>query len=313
MKKNYTNLLLMLLLISSMTYAQKTVFVDFGGSTQHTDNNYNNVDDVGDMTPKDLMDDSGAATGFKITLTDEFIDKNFNGPGSDGEPDEATGDAAIFDKQATRDSFFGSSGHGGVDDQLGTFEFTGLDNNKYYSFSLFAARIPGSNDRVAQYEFVGSTTESATLNASNNKTEIAFVKNVQPTGGKITLNVTPHSSNTHPSKYFYIGALKMQETVGVLSIEEAEFAANGFNVYPNPVGDELIIDYQFSDYTVSSISVFDITGRLVYNSNNSKNQISTTSFRWNRLDNNGAKLAPGTYFLKLQTEKNAFSKKLILK
>jgi len=313
METNYKKLLLMILLVSPMVFSQQTIFVDFGGTTQNTSGNYNNVDDVSDMTPVNLINDTGASSGLTITLTDAFIDKNFNGPGSDDQPNSATGDAAIFEDQATRDSFFGSSNHGGIDDQLGTFEFTGLNNAKFYSFSVFAARIPGSNDRVAQYEFVGATTSSAILNASDNTSNIAVVNNVQPTGGKITLNVTPHSSNTHASKYFYIGALRMVESDAALAIQEATLEANGLNIYPNPVGDELNIDYKLSNDSVSQISVFDITGRLVYSAENNKNQIDTYSFRWDRLDNNGSKLAAGTYFLKLQTEKNTFSKKLILK
>ncbi len=311
MKTNYKNLLLTLLLVSPMVFSQQTVLVDFGGPTQNTANNYNNLDDPSDMTAVPLINDTGASSGLTVTLTNALIDINFNGPGSSGSPGVATGDAAFFEAQATRDSFFGSSNHGGIDDQLGTFEFTGLDNSKFYSFTIFAARIPGSNDRVAQYEFVGATTLSATLNASDNAANVAVVNNVQPTGGKITLNVTPHSSNTHPSKYFYMGALKMLETDAVLATRDEVLAENGLNIYPNPVQDELTIDLLNND-VVTTISIYDIQGRLVYSVKNEKSQIESNSFKWNRLNNKGNRLLPGTYFLKLQTESKSFTKKLIL-
>jgi len=312
MKTNYKKLFLMLLLTSSIAFSQQNVFIDIGGAGETTASNYNNITSVGDMNPLSLINEAGASTTFSITLTDGFIDVNNNGAGN-GTNASATGDAAIFEDQATRDSFFGSSNHGGIDDQLGSFDFTGLDDSKFYSFTIYAARIPGSSDRVAQYEFIGASTLSVTLNASDNSSNVALANNIQPTAGKITLNVTPHSSNTHSSKYFYFGALKMTETDAVLAIREAILEENGLNIYPNPVGDELNIDYILNTDSISSILVYDISGRVVYNVKNAKNKAGVYSYKWNRADNSGVKLASGTYFLKLQTEKGTFSKKLILK
>jgi len=314
METNYKSLFIMLLLTSSMAFSQQIVLFDFGplADVAAANLNYNNTEDPlagGDGTPiADLINNTGAASGIGYEITDRFTFRNTSGTQT------PSGDAAAaFDSQATRDSFFGNTGDFNGDiEPTGAFKLTGLDNNKFYSFEVFASRATTEN-REAKYTVTGSSTVIGFLNAGDNVANTVLINDVKPTGGEITFLAEPGPNNNNSLGFYYLGAIKMTESDAALAIDEAILEANGLNVYPNPVGEELNIDYRLSDYSISEISVFDITGRLVFNVKNNENQIGTYSFKWNRLDNNGSKLAAGTYFVKLQTETKAFSKKLILK
>jgi hypothetical protein len=303
MKTNYKKLLLILLLVGPMVFSQQTVvLIDFGslGAIPATNLNYNTVESTEvDTEIANLIDNTGTSTGFVYKVTDRFNGLNVFGTQT------PSGDAV--------DSYYGDTGNFGGIEPTGAFTLSGLDNSKFYSFEVFASRMSVSDNRETLYTITGSTTATGTLNAGNNEANTVLINNIQPSGGVITFKAEEGPNNNNSLGFYYLGALKMTETDQVLAIEEAILEANGLNVYPNPVGDELNIDYKLSNESVSEISVFDITGRLVYNAKNSKNQVGTYSFKWSRLDNNGGRLAAGTYFLKLQTETKAFSKKLILK
>jgi len=309
MKTNYKNLFLSLCFVSTMAYSQQTVFIDFGSSATETMGNYNNATDVSSSgTPiTDLINDTGAATGFGYDLYDGFIDRNTTGSMA------PTGDAAEFDAEATRDSFFGSIGHGGVNDPNGGFTLTGLDDTKYYSFEVFAARLGVGDVREALYTVTGSTTATGTLNSSNNEMNTLMINDVQPTGGQITFDATHGAGNTNGAKYFYLGAVKIQETITPLAVDDFILDNGGLTVHPNPVEDVLNINYVLKNASKTSITIYDVNGRLVFNADNGLNQSGTYNFKWNRTDNNGSLVASGFYLLKMQTEAGILTKKIILK
>ena len=309
MKTNYKNLFLLLCFVSTMAYSQQTVFIDFGSAATETAGNYNNATDVSSNgTPiADLINDTGASTGFGYNLNDGFIDRNTTGSTS------PTGDAATFDAEATRDSFFGSIGHAGVNDPNGGFTLTGLDNNKYYSFEVFAARLGVGDVREALYTVTGSTTATGTLNSSNNETNTVMINDVQPTGGQITFDATHGAGNTNGAKYFYLGAVKMQETTNPLAVDDFIIDNGGLSVYPNPVEDVLNINYVLKNASKTSITIYDVTRRLIFSADNGLNQPGTYNFKWNRINNEGSRAASGIYLLKMETETSIMTKKIILK
>lgn len=99
----------MLLLTTTISFAQQTVLFDFGGvfnTMLTTGENYNNMTEdlyqthVGDHSIVDLINDTGANTGFSYAITSNF--QYFN----EGGTQIATGDAAFFHVNATKDSFF---------------------------------------------------------------------------------------------------------------------------------------------------------------------------------------------------------------
>lgn len=309
MKTNYFYFILLLSLVSTMSYSQQTIFFDFGPTGTPTSGNYNNASGVSPTaTPiANLINSTGASTGFGYDLNDDFIDRNTTGSTA------PTGSAAIFDVEATRDSFFGSSNHGGKDNQSGGFLLTGLDNTKYYSFEVFSSRAGVTDVREALYTVVGSNTVTGSLNASNNDTNTVLINNVQPTSGTITFTATPGAGNTSGVKYFYMGAIKMEETSTALSTESFIAENGGLFVYPNPVENVLNISYTLNNSSKTSIAIYDITGKLVFNKDNGINQAGSYNFKWGRTDNNGANIAAGVYIFQMRTETNKISKRIVLK
>jgi len=319
MVKNYISLMLIFLLVSTIIYAQQSVFIDFGdpGAEWITSGNYNNM--TGNTTVKgsngiaDLINDVGAKTGFTFAIVANFDNLNTGGTKN------PTGDAANFDIDATKDSYYTSISHGNPN---GKIYISGLDDSNYYSFEIFACRGVREN-RETEFTITGNIEEIGFLNPGGitnvggvtllgNISNTLLINNVKPdSDGGISVRIKNGANNV--SNWSYINALKMTETSDVLAIEEAILEENGVNVYPNPVGDKLNIDYMLYDDGIFSISIYDLTGRLVFNSENGENRVGIYSFKWNRSGNNGNKLTSGIYFLKLQTKNNTYSKKLILK
>ncbi len=312
METNYKKLFLMLLFVSTIAFSQQDVLIDFGdpGDDWVTAGNYNNMTEFTTVVASngiaDLVNSAGTSTGFGFAITSRF--EHYNTAGAT----VPTGDAAAFDPNATKDSYFTSVNSGNSN---GVITLSGLDDSKFYSFEIFAGRATTQN-RETEFTITGNSVATGFLNpggatSDGNTSNTLLLNNIQPSAGNITVGIKNGANNV--SDWSYMNVLKMTESDATLAVREAILEENGLNIYPNPVGDELNIDYILNSDSISSILVYDITGRVVYNIKNGKNRSGIYSFKWNRADNNGVRLAPGTYFLKLQTEKGTFSKKLILK
>ena len=310
MKNNYKKLFLMLAFVSTTAFSQQTVFIDFGGDgTPTATGNYNNTtcssSQVFASPAGNLIDVAGTSTSFSMSIHDPFIDKNTNGAQS------PTGAAAIFDAQATSDSFFTSINHGGINNPTGGVTFTGLNDAKYYTFEVFASREDATLIREAQYTATGTNTVVGTLNCSSNVSNTVVLANVSPTGGTITFELTHGSGNNHAGKYAYLGAIKMTETT-TLATNKNIFADKSITVYPNPVSNELNIAYILDNASKSSISIYDMSGKVIFQDHNGLNQAGTYSYKWNRNDNSGARVATGIYMLQMTADGKTVTKKLIL-
>jgi len=201
-------LLLLLLLISAISYGQQYAYIDFGNSATATPNNWNNV--VTTMQNQtgvvvNLVDSNGATTGVTLTLTDSFDAINANGT--------ATPNAALpFPGSATRDSFFGATdaGFNGNVNPTGGFTLTGLNPAKYYSFSVFSSRTGVSDNRETLYTVNGATTAAQALNPSNNTANTADILNIQSNAsGELTFEAKPGTNNNNGFGFYYLGALQL--------------------------------------------------------------------------------------------------------
>jgi|26BtaG_2_1085354.scaffolds.fasta_scaffold03116_3 lysophospholipase L1-like esterase len=201
-------LLILLMLMTSISFAQQYAFIDFGNSSTTTPGNWNNV--VTTMQNQtgvivNLIDSNGSATGVTLELTDSFDAINTNGTTSPNS-------ALPFPASATRDNFFGatSAAFNGNITLTGGFTLTGLDPSKYYSFIVFSSRTGVSDNRETLYTVTGATTAAEGLNASNNTSNTADVLNIQSTaGGEITFEAKPGPNNNNSFGFFYLGALQL--------------------------------------------------------------------------------------------------------
>ncbi|HRX83556.1 MAG TPA: PEP-CTERM sorting domain-containing protein [Phycisphaerae bacterium] len=184
-----------------------TLFFDFGDIGQQTTGNYNNITHV--QAPiADAIDDTGTHTGIALTVTDAFW------PGSNTSGTTSpTGDAAMFDPQATRDNLFGSTvDFGGITEPTGGFTLSGLSTapGVIYNFTFFGARLGVGDNRETAYDVAGATSATAFLNTSSNVSDVALVSGIAAdVNGEIVVTVGPGPNNNNSSGFYYIGAMRI--------------------------------------------------------------------------------------------------------
>lgn len=203
-------LLLPALLFASAPVAPAaTIFLDFGDSAQPTTGNYNNLTKGGIslLSISNLVDSAGSATGISVSVSGFHAGNNANGTTA------PAGAAAIFESQATRDNFFGSTAlFGGVTAPTGTVLLGGLDasGNTAYTFDFFGSRTGVADNRETEYRVAGLTASSVFLDTSNNTSNIVTVSSMIPDSlGNITITVDPGPNNTNSSGFFYLGATRI--------------------------------------------------------------------------------------------------------
>ncbi len=244
-----------------------TVLMDFGdpGASNISASPWNNV--TNELTTKAataLNDNLGNSTGYSLTTTGNF-QMGYNTSGTTA----PAGDAAAlgFPATATKDNFYIGINWGSpaANILLASFDISGLDPSKYYSFSIFGSRAGVSDIRSALYTITGnaSTGKTATLNASNNTSNVASIIDIMPTAaGVISFSIAPNADNNHGNKFAYLGAIKMlRSDVPTVLTGLANQTKNGLNgVYYNN-------GYlRLNDYT-GMVKVYSVDGRLIKEAN----------------------------------------------
>lgn len=129
----------------------------------------------------------------------------------------------------------------------------------------------------------------------------AITGNGQITGTNVTIDAIiltrPHATNNW---YFWVDELKYTGLTKSLEISENIIEDEEISLYPNPVIDVLNIDFNFGD-TDAELSIFDITGKKVFNQNieNNNKQIDLSS------------LISGVYILNITSETINFKQQII--
>ncbi|MES2761132.1 MAG: T9SS type A sorting domain-containing protein [Bacteroidota bacterium] len=96
--------------------------------------------------------------------------------------------------------------------------------------------------------------------------------------------------------------------IGSVGIKEYTNADNRFNISPNPAGSFINVDYSLTRSARLSISLMDVTGKLVDHIEAEKDiQIGNYSKRYS-LEH----LSSGIYFIRFKTENGTETKKLIV-
>lgn len=197
---------LVLATIGTIASAQ-TVGVDFGDLNNITPGNYNNVDHL--QNPIfNLIDTTGAGTGFTLTVNDNFW------PGSNqGGTGSAGGDAAGIPASATADNLFGSlTEFGGFLEPTGGFVIGGLDASgaTTYDFLFFGSRMGVSDNRETMYTATGDNSDFALLDTANNTDNVALLSGIRAdANGQITISVTAGPNNDNSNGFYYLGYMEM--------------------------------------------------------------------------------------------------------
>lgn len=179
------------------------IYIDFG--TNKSPSPWNNVTSTNSESPAVLLSDiENNYTGIKIKVIDDFHGSNDGGM--------ETNSIIGFDMPYTayKDAFWGNAFKetGGRLDTEGEFLISNLDKNFKYDFILFASRSGCYDNRETKYTFKGKTEAICYLDAANNTSNVAEVKDVYPTeDGEIRLNVTAGANNTNGNGFYYINVL----------------------------------------------------------------------------------------------------------
>lgn len=187
------------------------IYFDFGADNQTTPGNYNNMSHNATYPNPpapiaNAIDDTGAATGVSLNCTDIFWPgSNFNGTTT------PSGNAAQFASTATQDNFFGSTvAFGGFTEPTGGFTLAGLNPSFTYMFTFFASRMGVTDNREAAYAVSGAGSETVFLNASNNVSQVAITGGLTPNlDGTMTISVGPGPNNNNGSRFYYLGAMRI--------------------------------------------------------------------------------------------------------
>lgn len=84
------------------------------------------------------------------------------------------------------------------------------------------------------------------------------------------------------------------------------------NNYPNPFNGHTSIDYQLPTYSRVNISIYDVLGRKVRTLLRNRTQIGNHYLSWDGLDDSNTAVASGIYFLLIESDYGAISRKLTL-
>ncbi|MDX1351068.1 MAG: PKD domain-containing protein, partial [Putridiphycobacter sp.] len=76
------------------------------------------------------------------------------------------------------------------------------------------------------------------------------------------------------------------------------------NIYPNPAIDFLNIAYDSDNKTLNRITIFDLSGKMVYENNNVSDKMTVISTE---------NIEPGTYLVKMLFENEVYNRKVIIK
>lgn len=208
------------LLLSSVALASisgsaiaDVILIDFGREDLQSDpNSYNNIYNA-NQSIGNAIDHNGVFTGMGIDVVDPFYQ---SGEPSSLGTENPFGDAAQFAANATEDYLFGHTGPfaGEESNPVGLVEFSNLDANRSYSFTIFASRTGVNDNREAQYNMLGSNIGVGSLNSSNNESEVLVIDGMLANDdGIISLSAFAGPNNDNGNSFYYLGAIRIDSTI----------------------------------------------------------------------------------------------------
>lgn len=220
--------------------------------------------------------------------------------------------------------------HKGIDDLTGIEDFASLESLDVSSNDLTVLDI-SNNIQLKELYASNTGTENlmiSSLDLSNNVNlellygeNLFFLENLNLKNGNnsILIVTLPCEEEGYPCELQELDCVTVDDEIAATNNEPPYFnwyiqadyfysedcslgissqIVKEFSVFPNPVRNILIIDSS-SQYTINKIKVFDVLGRLVLQESNPINQIDISN------------LSTGLLFVKIETDKGSFVKKVI--
>ncbi len=138
-----------------------------------------------------------------------------------------------------------------------------------------------------------------------------------PRSGVWTLRVMAANVVTRPQPYAVVITGGVSTDIGIkeISINMPDLISSElFKIFPNPVYDNIVLIKLTQPISGNAIlKIYDATGSLVKTLyDNSHADFATEKFIWNCQDNNKRKVAPGVYFVKLETGQTNSSRGIVI-
>lgn len=174
------------------------MFVDFG--LWFSGYPFNNLKDPWDPGSDlaapilNMIDDQGNNTGFALAITDGFSAVNDQG---------AWGNSLGLPDEVAVDAFWGDMW---MPD--GQITLSNLNRSHRYDLLFYGSRRDVGDNRETVYEVTGANSGSASLNTSNNNSEVAIVTGIIPDAeGNITILTKAGPNNNTPEKFYYLNSM----------------------------------------------------------------------------------------------------------
>jgi hypothetical protein len=223
--------------VATSTKADTSLFFDFGSGAHTTPGNYNNIitTQPQSLSVTNAIDSAGAATNIDLKIASFAGPRSqLTDPGADTHGTTTpTGNAAIFDPEATRDSSYNYLGIPGPAEVI----IEDLNPASVYQLTFFASRMDTTSSTYETSYLVdgqgGST--SVLLEPLNNVSNVAIVGGVSPylasngSGSTWTISVFlspgPNNHNNAGQNWHLLGALRLVESVPEPSALASAFVA----------------------------------------------------------------------------------------
>lgn len=295
--------------IASEILSKTIVFVNFNATPAGNGPlpwNNTNGPSVEGATFADLFDNTLNNSGLSLIIT-----KEFNGPGFGG----VTG-PGVLPSAVKESNYWTDAG------QLSQVKFTGLNISKKYRIGIFGSAIfVGGGYSVAVYNCNGKTVY---LNSLYNNAKVVYMEDLMPNeDGELVIDARTQNG----SPYSFTGAFTVEaydDAAGYSPIAtsgrsmqtetpaasapiskkvpmadpiRAEILTGDINVFPNPFSNRIQVDINAVKSSDIQMVLFDMSGKVMYNSINYRSTEGKNSYRLNLPGS--ASMIPGTYILNI--------------
>jgi hypothetical protein len=186
-----------------------------------------------------------------------------------------------------------------------TYDSTGMYTNVYVD-------VNGCDSTVTLDLTVNYGPTDATVTQNGDTLTVTVTTGTAPytyewNTGETTQSILPDSSGTYYCVVTDTNGCEDWSNQYIYSTTDvSEVFVNNLLVYPNPTRGILNVEFDNIDNKISSLSIVNILGDIIYNEN-IENKTSKYSIKIDL-----SKYANGIYFVKLKTEDRYLSKKIIL-
>lgn len=199
----------------------------------------------------------------------------------------------------------------GTDTQTACESYTWIDGITYTASNNIATHLLTSAEgcdslvtlNLTISEIDVATTSTPTTIWANNEEATSYqwidCDDNEIIPGETDNNFTPFTSGNYAVIITEDLCSDTSSCVAFTTISIDEFSKNGFNIYPNPVLDELFIDY--NNEQIINVTILDYSGRVVLKNKGYNDSINVTE------------LKSGTYYIQLQTANGIVIKRFVKK